>query len=442
MPALNTRFLVAHEVVGGKTSHDNLLSAYKESGKLPDTLEIMGVLIDDSKNANNWRVPESQFDGLISSLKDAPYLKDHEERVANIAGQVTDLWRDGKLIKYKAEIDDSDLIKKILRGRVKYSSVQIDSEEICCSRCLEDVETGKLKAEDLKAKGEYYSRKEGHLKHLHAGAHEVVLNPIGKEVSAVVFPAYKSAEFGPIGFKAALDIALFKSESELHSSIISGGDEGVIERNASDGQINEPSKVREMTEEKSDVKTLTAEDISNAVITAMRAYETERSVVAAKKKEEEDHASFMKTFETAIGKIGQLEKEYQAGQTKLEELLKKYEELGKKREEVKAKKKEQPPEETEETEETEEVEVEKRKPGEEDKEEGDVCPKHGVTHEDGAKHEEDEEGGKKKASKEITGKALTGKEGAELRTGLTAKMFPAWYKEIIGVARKHSRKEA
>ena len=435
-PSLNAKFLVAHEIEGGKERLEAMLASLKETRQLPDALTIEGTLLDSSVNTNKWRVPESEFDSLITSLKGAPYLKDHKEEVDSVAGQVVDLWKEGGAIKFKAEVDDPGLIRKILKGRVKYSSVQVESDRLLCSKCFEDVQAGMLTADECIKKGHYYSRKDEVFSHLHKGAHEIVFKPKGKEVSAVVFPAYSVAEMGPaLGFKAALDRALGDvDESRLTDNIVKEDGGATPRGDASDKRKDtEPRKeVRKMADEEKPT-VLTAKDIAEAVTTSLKAYEASKLKAEEERKKEADYGSFIKGWEGALGKIKELEQSYQAGVSKLEGILKKYEDELKRKEEAsdagrklrEAKKKEQPPEEDEEK----PVEAVPRKPGEED-EEDEAIKKEGK-HEASAK------------SESITGKAVAAElKDGEMRTGLSSKLFPPWYREIAMLAKKHPRREA
>lgn len=435
-PSLNVTYLVAHELEGA----EELRKALKESKTIPDSIRIEGVLIDNNENLNGWRVPTSQFPAIIVSLKGAPYLKDHNESVDSIAGQVAELWQEGNTIKFKADIDDPTLIPKILRGRVKYSSIQVESDYLICSRCFEDVEGGKLTAEELISKGEYYTRKEGAFTHLHKGAHEVVLNPRGKEISAVVFPAYKIAEMKQVvGFHAALTAALVKPSDDemrlMELRLMNNQESGGANPNTVDAsdrkKISEPTEVNKMVEsEKKETNTLTADEIAKAVTYALEAHETARRKAEEETKKREDYDTFLKTWESASGKIKELEKNYEAAMGKLEATLKKFEEEAKKREDYSeaAKKLNEAKGKKDDHMDDEEVEAVQRKPGEEDT--------------------ETKEGKKKEASEvadaTLTGKAVAGEalDKNAIRTGLNSKMFPPWYREIIAKAKKHPRTEA
>jgi hypothetical protein len=90
-------------------------------------------------------------------------------------------------VYFRAEVGEEKLIEKILRGYVTHVSVQVDSDDVECSKCKRP------------------TRKEGMLIHLCPGAWEIVHKPKVRELSIVASPAYKNTEFKPVGFAAAMD---------------------------------------------------------------------------------------------------------------------------------------------------------------------------------------------------------------------------------------------
>jgi len=150
-------------------------------------INIEGVAIDTSVNANKWQVPSEDLDYVVNTLKGAQLRVDHAESALMVVGKVVDAWRDGDRVLFRAEVGDEKLIEKILRGYITHVSIQVDSEDVECSKCKRP------------------SRKEGLLVHLCPGAWEVVHKPTVRELSIVASPAYKTTEFQPVGFFAAMN---------------------------------------------------------------------------------------------------------------------------------------------------------------------------------------------------------------------------------------------
>jgi hypothetical protein len=160
-------------------------------------LNIQGVAIDTSVNSNKWQVPAEDLDYLVSTLQGAQLRIDHTESALAVIGRVPEAKRDGDHVLFKGEIGDLPIIEKVLRGYLNHVSIQVDSEEVECSKC------GKQ------------SRKEGMLIHLCPGAWEVVHKPKVRELSIVASPAYRNTEFKPLGFAAAMNESQDNAKVEL-----------------------------------------------------------------------------------------------------------------------------------------------------------------------------------------------------------------------------------
>jgi hypothetical protein len=152
-------------------------------------INIEGVAIDTSVNANKWQIPAEDLDFLTQSLVGAQLRVDHAESALMIMGKVAEAKRDGDKVLFRAEVGEEKLIEKILRGYVTHVSVQVDSEDVECSKCKRP------------------TRKEGMLIHLCPGAWEIVHKPTVRELSIVASPAYKTTDFQPVGFFAAMNDA-------------------------------------------------------------------------------------------------------------------------------------------------------------------------------------------------------------------------------------------
>jgi len=150
-------------------------------------INIEGVAVDSSINANKWQIPSEDLQFVAESLTGAQLRVDHAESALMVVGRVVEAKRDGDRVLFRAEVGEEKLIEKILRGYVTHVSIQVDSDDVECSKC------------------KMPTRKEGVLVHLHPGAWEVVHKPTVRELSIVASPAYKTTEFQPVGFYAAMN---------------------------------------------------------------------------------------------------------------------------------------------------------------------------------------------------------------------------------------------
>jgi hypothetical protein len=175
-------------------------------------VNIEGVAIDTSVNANKWQVPDEDLDFFAQSLLGAQLRVDHAESALMVIGRVAEAKRDGKRILFRAEVGEEKLIEKILRGYITHVSAQVDSDDVECSKCKRP------------------TRKEGMLVHLCPGAWEIVHKPKVRELSIVASPAYETTEFQPVGFFAAMNdaqwSAIMKSVTNSQSLGNSSADVG------------------------------------------------------------------------------------------------------------------------------------------------------------------------------------------------------------------------
>ncbi len=150
-------------------------------------INIEGVAIDTSVNSNKWQVPSEDLDYFTSSLIGAQLRVDHAESALMVMGKVAKAERSGDQVLFRAEVGDEKLIEKILHNYVNHVSVQVDSDDVECSKCKQN------------------SRSEGMLIHLCPGAWEIVHHPKVRELSIVASPAYENTAFKPVGFAAAMN---------------------------------------------------------------------------------------------------------------------------------------------------------------------------------------------------------------------------------------------
>ncbi len=200
-------------------------------------VNIEGVAVDTSVNANKWQVPLEDLDALSESLVGAQLRVDHAESALMVVGRVSEAKRDSDRVLFRAEVGEERLIEKILRGYVTHVSIQLDSEDVECSKCKRP------------------TRKEGMLVHLCPGAWEIIHKPKVRELSIVASPAYKDTAFQPVGFFAAMNAgqweAILKSVTDSQSFVNTGDDEGSRRRPQEPENKNEvksKGEVRHMSE--------------------------------------------------------------------------------------------------------------------------------------------------------------------------------------------------
>jgi hypothetical protein len=202
-------------------------------------LNIEGEAVDTSVNLNKWQVPEEDLDFFVSTLIGAQLRIDHAESAMAVIGKVPEGKRLGNTAWFRAEIGELPIIEKVLRGYLTHVSVQVDSDDVECSKCKRS------------------TRKEGMLVHLCPGAWEIVHKPKVRELSIVASPAYKNTKFAPVGFAAAMDESQkidFPCNSCNHCSQLLKGNEDVGSRL----RPQEPENKKK--DETKEVKPLSAQD--------------------------------------------------------------------------------------------------------------------------------------------------------------------------------------
>ncbi|MGD0994853.1 MAG: hypothetical protein ABR909_04930 [Candidatus Bathyarchaeia archaeon] len=152
-------------------------------------LIIEGICIDSTTNANKWAVPKEDLPFLIQSLLDSKIRVDHSEKVLDIVGTIPEARMQGDdKVWFKGKIGDPAIKDRIKKGYLDSVSMQVDSQNVTCSGCGQP------------------SRIDGKLSHLCEGAHEIVHNPVCRELSIVASPAYKDAKFRiASGFASAMN---------------------------------------------------------------------------------------------------------------------------------------------------------------------------------------------------------------------------------------------
>jgi len=195
-------------------AQEDLSAEYALKEKL---INIEGVAIDCSVNANKWQVPDEDLDFFVSTLINAQMRIDHAESAMAVIGKVPEGKRIGNTAWFRAEIGDLAIIEKVLRGYLTHVSVQVDSDDVECSKCKKP------------------TRKEGMLVHLCPGAWEIVHKPKVRELSIVASPAYQNTQFHPVGFAAAMNDSQYDAilkniqNSQLSEDNKNGGSKGNLQ---------------------------------------------------------------------------------------------------------------------------------------------------------------------------------------------------------------------
>jgi hypothetical protein len=195
-------------------------------------ISIEGLAVDTSVNKNKWQIPEEDLDYFTETLKGAQLRADHAESVFMIVGKVPEAKRQGQEVFFRAEVGGEEkLIDKILRGYVKYVSVQVDSDAVECSKCHQP------------------TRKEGMLVHLCPDAWEIVHKPSVRELSIVASPAYEKTEFKPVGFAAAMNQNQSEQLANLSKSLCSDDVGSRREPQGPENKMSEAKEVKPMSEQ-------------------------------------------------------------------------------------------------------------------------------------------------------------------------------------------------
>lgn len=161
------------------------------------SLLIKGTLLDTSVNANGWSVPQEELENIASQLRAGVQLRlDHSRNVRDVVGGTTDGSVSGNLVLFSAEIDEPDIIRRVIKGRIKGISIGAKAKAFC-SACGESIRpVKKCKCENT---------------------HILIKEAKVEEISLTPDPAYGSvSSFQPVNFVASLEQALdLQSEKVL-----------------------------------------------------------------------------------------------------------------------------------------------------------------------------------------------------------------------------------
>jgi hypothetical protein len=251
-------------------------------------LNIEGVAVDSSVNLNKWQVPEEDLDFFVSTLIGAQLRIDHAESAMAVIGKVPDGKRLGSTVQFRAEIGDAAIIEKVIRGYLTHVSVQVDSDDVECSKCKRP------------------TRKEGVLVHLCPGAWEIVHKPKVRELSIVASPAYKNTTFAPLGFAAAMNedqwgAILSRVQDSTDSQLLTGNKDV-----GSKGDLQEPENKTDEPKQSREVKHLSEQQTAQQEASPHTAQTVNVSPGETAPKQV-DYAPFMKQLQDLKQQIYQAE---------------------------------------------------------------------------------------------------------------------------------------
>jgi len=261
-------------------------------------VNIEGIAIDTSVNANKWQVPEEDLDFFVESLIGAQLRVDHAESALMVVGRVPEAKRMGNSVWFRAEVGEEKLIEKILRNYVNTVSAQVDSNDVECSKCKKP------------------TRKEGMLVHLCPGAWEIVHKPKVRELSIVASPAYKNTEFKPVGFAAAMNDSQYDAIlKNIQNSQLSEDNKDV----GSKRELQEPENKK--SEPKKEVKPMSGKaDEKASPHQAQGVVNTELGETAPKQVEYQDLMNRVQQLEKEIMQSGAEDAELEALKKKVADL--------------------------------------------------------------------------------------------------------------------------
>jgi len=166
-----------------------------------ESLVIKGEFINTTTNKNKWSVEKTELGGIAGSLPGIPIVADHGKSVWDIVGGFTKGVHDIKTDKvlFEGEIDNPNMIRLILKERVKFISPGAEADAFCsgCGKATKPFKTCKCE-----------------------GVHDIVRNVRVKEGSIVRDPAYKTTTFEPVTFVASVNEALASQVNKVDKGSI------------------------------------------------------------------------------------------------------------------------------------------------------------------------------------------------------------------------------
>jgi hypothetical protein len=167
-------------------------------------LIIRGNLIDNTVNKNGWCIEEEDYEFIAKDFINKQIRSDHQERVSSVIGKITsteidsphsedkspsDPANSNPHIHFEAEISTSDnnILIPIKMGYVTGVSPAVDSRQLLCNECREQMVDKNIKRCRCKGGG-------------------VLLKEISaRELSLVCSPAFDNTNIKVYGFAAAVD---------------------------------------------------------------------------------------------------------------------------------------------------------------------------------------------------------------------------------------------
>ncbi len=362
------------------------------------SLIISGELVNTEVCANNFALDENELPNLANQVKNVTLRLDHSKSVRDVVGglKLGTYDKDKKRIMFEAEVDDPNIQKAIMKGRLKYISIGATADAFCskCSKPTKPFKTCSCK-----------------------NSHDIIKNIRLKEASIVTDPAYTSSTFMPQGFTASITSALAENQ-------VTPSSKEEARPIISENKMEEERKMSEIKKESIDATTLKPAG-TDAVVLLGQKLEALAGLVSkmeerfkkqdddeAKKKKDEDEAKKKDDYANII------KSEFANISTKLEGLVK--QEWPKPKKDDEAKK--------------------------EDKATFSNVPASGgipkdVKHE-GKKEppteEEEDEEPKEKTKKEKVQAGAKIENASETQVEVTADTVPAWFKEVKAFAQKNN----
>jgi len=198
-------------------------------GDLGPSLLIRGTFIDTSTNKNKWAVDPSELESISQQIAGSQLRIDHGGSVRDIVGGFTKgiLVKESNRIDFEAEVDDPDVIRKVLKKRVNFVSPGLTADAFC-SECGKPTRPFR----ECSCKDSY----------------EIIKNCQVKEGSIISSPAFKSTKFKPIGFMGSVDNALSQDNKVISGELSATEEENKLEEK------------REMTKEQKEAKETKTEE--------------------------------------------------------------------------------------------------------------------------------------------------------------------------------------
>jgi hypothetical protein len=139
-------------------------------------LKLEGDLLEVGYvNKNGWEIEDGvDAENLCKTLKDCDIVTEHSHGVRDLAGKVSEVWKEGSIVKWRGWVDDPQIVRLIRKKRVSGVSLGAIGNPLC-SECREPY--GKI--------GDRFIKKCDC-----EGGHIVVKNPVGQEISITSRPAY------------------------------------------------------------------------------------------------------------------------------------------------------------------------------------------------------------------------------------------------------------